>query len=1276
MLLAFVLAASTGAFAQGAATSTLTGTVADASGAVVPGADVNAKNKATATVYTAVSGSNGTFTISAVEPGTYTVTVALMGFKTAILNDVVVYAGVPASVKAILELGKLEETVVVEAATQLVQTQSAAVASTINVKQITSLPLPGRGAFDFVNQLPGVALTGGSSRGATVNGLPQSAVNITLDGMNIQDNYAKSWDGMFTRVSPRLDAVEELSVGSAANNSSDSGQGGIQVRFVTRSGTNQFRGSAYYYLQDDKYNTNTWFNLHRNVDINGVPTVKPAQHNDQPGFRIGGPIVKDKAFFFVNYEWISSPTTLTLTPTVMSPSSEQGIFQYSGGSKDLMALAASLGYTSKIDPLIAKTIASMRSSMSGKTLNATTDPLTQQMTWQLPTTGTTKYPTVRIDWNATSKHRVTFSTTYNHLISDPDTTNGYYVSYPGFPNRGTQDSVRYSGQATLRSTLGANLVNEVRVGATGGATQFFPSNNPSMFTDYGGYALGMSAFKSIANPYSTSTNSSREGATRVVEDNVTWQKGRHAISFGGSFTQGRVWLKNQQMVPTIGFGIATGDPADAMFTTANFPGASTTDLTNARNLYAVLTGRVNSIGRNARIGTDGTTYNILGESLQEGRMPEYNFYVQDSWRMKPSLTVNAGLRYALQMPFYAVNNSYSNADINSIMGVTGQGTGFTVGSTVTDLGNMFQPGVLQGAAPTLTMLTSNTNAYNIDTNNLAPSVGVAWTVGSDKGFAHKLLGSPGDSVLRGGFSVAYQRPGMNDFTQVFGTNPGVSIDATRNQTNGNLGTPPILLSSGDLSAPAISLTRTYPMSIPSAGTSIYAFDPNIQVTRTQSGTFGMQRALGKTMMVEARYIHTNTYGEWTGITTGYLNYNELNVNTNGFAKEFRVAQANLQANIAAGKGNTFAYTGAAGTSPLPIFLAYLNGVNSASSGDTTKYSGTGWTNTTLVSYLYPLNPNVLSAASNLRTTASYVANAVTAGLPVNFMVANPNVSGANVMANGAGRYYNGIQLVFTRRFAHGLQANANYTYGRGDQSVFYSFQRPYQWIEQNYTNSGSGNATGNVRHIFVANAVYELPFGQGKPIGGNVGQWWQRLIGNWTVSTVVRLQSGRMVDFGNVNMVGFTQKDLQGFYGTRKVTDPANPYRTLVYMLPQDVIDNTILAYSFNATGYSGAAPTGRYFMPASGPSCLETASNSYGDCGQRSIIVQGPMVFRVDFNVIKEVQIVKRAVFRFELMVFNLFNNVNFNPVSYVGSVSDSYQSTSAIDQSRTMQLAFRVTW
>jgi hypothetical protein len=1280
LFLVFMLAAAAGASAQGGATSSITGTVVDSSGGIVPGADVVAKNNANATTYNAVSGGNGAFNIPAVDPGTYTVTVALMGFKTAVLNQVAVTSAAPATLKAVLELGKLEETVVVEAAAQLIQTQSTAVASTINVKQITNLPLPGRGAFDFVTQLPGVNSSTGSSRDAIVNGLPQSSVNITLDGMSIQDNYAKSWDGMFTRVSPRLDAVEEISMGSAAGSASDVSQGTIQVRFVTRSGTNQWKGSAYYYYRDDVLNTNTWFNKYYNISTAGVQTAKPVTHQDQPGFRIGGPIVRDKAFFFVNYEWISSPGTNTRTPTIMSPDSERGNFLYNNGnsSVNLLQLAASKGQTSTIDPVIAKTIAAIRASTAQGTINATTDLATQTLSWQLATASTTKYPTVRFDYNLTSKHRISASGTYNHLVSDPDTTNTYYVQYPGFPNRGTQDSVRYSSQLSMRSTLTQNLVNEVRFGMTGGATKFFPENSASMFSDYGGYALGMSAFRGIANPYSTAANSSREGGTKVLEDTVTWMKGRHSINLGTSFTQANVWLKNQQFVPTLGMGIVTGDPADTMFVTANFPGASSTDLTNAKNLYAVLTGRITSIGRNARIAEDGSTYNILGESLQKGRHNEVDFFVNDSWRLKPNLTVNAGLRYALMMPFFALNNSYSSADIAAVMGVTGIGSGFEVGSAGSNLGNLFQPGVMTGTPPVFTMLTANTAGFNTDRNNVAPSVGVAWTVGSDKGFLRKILGAPGDSVIRGGWSIAFQRPGTSDFTGVYGSNPGVSIDATRSVQNGNLGTVPVLMRSSDLSAPPINLTRTYPMPPPSQSTSVYAFDPDIQVPRSQSMMIGLQRAITKTMMVEARYIHTNSYGQWTNSNLfGYINYNEVNVIENNFAKEFRLAQANLQANIAAGKGNTFAYTGVAGTQPLPIFLAHLNGVNAAQAGNTSLYTGTGWTNSTMLSYMYPLNPNVLSAAGNstngLRFNSTYKANALKAGLPANFWVANPDVSGSYVQTNGNDTSYNGIQLVLTRRFSKGLQLNANYTYGKGMQGAFYSLHKPYVDNEMSYTNS---NAGGPVNHMFVTNWVYELPFGQGKPFAANVGRGMQRLVGNWTFSGTLRLQSGRRVDFGNVNLVGFTKEDLQGFYGTRIITDPANQYRSLVYMLPQDVIDNTIKAFSVNATGYSAGAPSGRYFAPANGPNCLETASNSYGDCGQRSVIVTGPKVFRTDISIIKDVAIVRQVTFRFEAMVFNLFNNTNFNPVSYTGATADSYQVTSAVDSARTMQLAFRVSW
>jgi hypothetical protein len=1275
------------AFAQGGVTATLSGTVFDSSGAVVPGATITAKNKATASTSTAISGADGLFTIPALEPGEYKVTVAMKGFATASLEDIRLNAGVPTNIKPTLTPGGVAETVVVEAAGEILKTTQTNVSTTITQQQIVGLPTQGRAAFDLVGFLPGVTTADGSIRDAKINGLPQSAVNITLDGMNIQDNYLKTSDGMFTRVSPRLDAVEEVTISTAANSADMGGQGALQVKFVTRSGTNQYHGSAYYYLRRDWMNSNTWFNLHRNVDTAGNPNPTPISKQFQPGGRLGGPVRipklfngHDKLFFFVNYEWVSSPGSVSNTRTIMSPLSEQGIFQYSGGPNvDLMAVAARNGQVSKIDPSIAKLLGDVRKS-TGTTgvVNPTTDPLTQSFTWQQPTTARTTYPTGRLDYNVTSKHRLTASLTQNHILSDPDTTNSIQTVFPGFPVHGLQDSIRYSGQAGWRWTITNSTVNEFRFGKTGGATQFSPDLVSDMFAGTGfggmnGYGISWSGFKSISNPYPSSTVSSREGKTMVFEDNLSWVRGAHLLTMGVSYTKAEVWLYNQTKAPVATLGMATGDPADAMFVAANFPNASSTDLTNAKNLYSVLTGRVTSISRNARIQPDGKNYKILGASDQYGTLPQWGSFINDSWHVKPTVTLNAGLRYDVQRPFYAQNGSYSTATLDDIFGVTGVGPDFEAGSTVNHLGNLFKPNTFQGSATIFKQLPERTNAYNTDWGGFAPSLGAAWTVGADSGILHAILGSKGNSVLRAGASLSYQRGGMSDFTGVYGSNPGISIDATRNQTNGNLGNLPVLLSSSDLGPPNINLTRSYPMTVPTASTSVYVFDPHIKTPSAFTYNVSFQRQLGRSLSLEARYIHTNSFNTWTTANLNMLDYNEVNIIENGFLNEFKLAQANLQANIAAGKGQTFAYTGAAGTQPLPIFLAYINGLKTAN--NTASYTGTNWTNSSYVQSMYPLNPNPYTSANSLATTASFKANAIAAGMPSNFFQVNPDVNHGYVVTNGPKTSYNGIQIVVNRRFSRGLLFDANYTFGKGYEDQFYGFHKPYVTTEQNYSNSGNGSETGNVRHVFVANWMYQLPFGKGKRFGGGANGLLDRIIGGWSYQGLARFQSGRMLDLGNVRLFGMTPDDVRDAYKLRMTTDPQNKYRTLLYMLPQDIIDNTIKAFSVNASGYTAGAPTGRYFAPANSPSCIETV-NGFGDCGIRSLIVSGPKVVRFDMTLMKQIKITERVVIEGQAQVFNVFNNTNFNPVGYLGSVSDSYQTTSAIDQSRTMQLAFRISF
>src|SRR3989441_993409 len=266
-------------FAQGGTTSVLAGVVVDTSAGVIPGADVVAKQNATGVTVSAVTNSDGVFSFPALNTGTYTVTVSLQGFKTYISNDVVLTSGTGANLRIPLEVGVIEESVTVSSASEIVQTQSSTITTTINTNQIQKLPLTSRSAMDFVPFMPGVTTPNGN-RQSTINGLPRGTINITLDGVNIQDNTNRSTDGFFAIVSPRLDAIEEVTVQTAAQGADSGGQGAVQVKFVTRSGSNNFVGSAYYYYRKDSLNANTWFN---NRDGNR----KPALLQKQGGLRFG-----------------------------------------------------------------------------------------------------------------------------------------------------------------------------------------------------------------------------------------------------------------------------------------------------------------------------------------------------------------------------------------------------------------------------------------------------------------------------------------------------------------------------------------------------------------------------------------------------------------------------------------------------------------------------------------------------------------------------------------------------------------------------------------------------------------------------------------------------------------------------------------------------------------------------------------------------------------------------------------------------------------------------
>jgi hypothetical protein len=1306
VVLALLVATAT-AFAQGgSATTTLSGRVTDSSGAVIPGADVTAKNNATATTYTAVTGADGTFTIPAVNPGMYTVTVALMGFKTASLPDVQVVTATPASVRVVLEVGQLEETVIVTGATEIVQTQTASVQTTIAVKQIESLPLVTRTALDYVTMLPGALVPGtGSSRATTINGLPTGSINITLDGVNVQDNNNRSTDGFFMYIRPLMDSVEEITVSTSNPGAESAGQGSAQIRMTTRAGSNRFSGSVYNTWRNQAgtsdedvlarkekggwlwgLNTPYWFNKRDRPKTAAGEYFIDDVRLQTPGFRVGGPIMKDRLFYFANIEWFLWPNQIARTRYITNTNAQRGLFTYTGNDGvqrqiDLMAMAASNGQLATVDPTIQKVLADIRSSVTGfeggglRSWNLNTDAFDYS-----PGGDQFRYfPTGRVDYNVAQNHRFTGTVRYNRFESDPDILNGAEPRFPGFVNYGGQWSHRYSWTAALRSTFGKNIVNEARYGYQGGTTQFFTNvtrdnfacTGPGCsgqyflnFTDIGGTTL--TAPQPINGP------STRFTPVTNFEDTLTWLKGAHTVTFGGSYTHifGRNWNANQY-APSLTFGVSSNDPAYAFLSnSANYPGGlNTTQQGYARNLYGLLTGRVQSVGASFYLAESGSEYIYLGERIQQFAVDSLGLFASDQWRVSPSLTLTGGLRWEVQFPFEPDTESYARLqDWQMVYGLTGPN-------------NLFKPGQMNGQSPVLVQYKSGDKPVNLDLNNVAPSFGAVWRANVGNGWLSKILSS--DPVIRGGYSISFEREGFNPFVSIYGSNPGGSRAGTRSIALGNLGTDglPVLLSQPSRLGPPATPAVAYPF-IPAINEVMNTYNPDFQIGYTHQYSIGFQRELGRNTALEVRYIGNMNYGG-TDFQWNLNGTNNWNIIENGFYKEFRLAQQNLRANIAAGRGNTFAYTGAPGTAPLPIFQAYFAGtpLNNAANQDPANYTSGNYSSSSWYNQLAIYNPNLTGIAgtgtSGLQNS-SRNANAIAAGLPANFFQVSPDVKegGSWLKTMGGRTMYNALQLELRRRMAKGFMVAGSYSYGTRDT---------WSWPSLRDASWHTIPSTVGPDHAIKVNWVYELPFGHGKKWGGGVSGFWNQIIGGWEFDGVMRFQSGAKYDFGGIQLVGMTAKDLQDMFKFYRRTDANGVER--IYMFPEDVIDQSIIAFSQTSatslTGYSGAVPTGRYLTRRSNLDCVAYLA---GDCGQpENLIISGPWFGRSDFSFVKRFSMGRNRFIEARMDLYNVFDNINFIPVSYsTGSSRSNWEVTSAARDvnasqdagGRITQFGLRFTW
>jgi Carboxypeptidase regulatory-like domain len=1239
---ALVFVTASMAFAQ--AGQSLSGIVVDSDGGVIPGASVAVRNNATGESFEAVTNEAGAFSVPAIAVGTYTVTITLQGFKTAVVNEVRVLTATPASLKATLEVGSLAETVEVRAGSELIQTQSTTVSSTIGVEQISELPVPSRNALYFAAMLPGVETTAGP-RGSTFSGLPNNTINVTIDGVTT-GNQLQSTDGFFSMVTPRIDAVEEFTV-TGATPGAGSGPGAVQIAFTTRSGTNEFNNSIYHYFKHPSLNSNYYFNK-----VNGLEKNEVIVH--QYGGRSGGPIIipgvfngRNKAFYFFNFEHLHQPSEATRTRTILNPDAQRGLFTYltatGTNSVDLLAIARGNGQTATMDPTIDALLANIRSG-TGTSGTVTTPPNqtnTQSYVYQASAKLNQYAPTGRVDVNMGDAHRLTGTYWWQRFLSTPDLLNSTESTFPGLPAVSSQTSYRTTGSVGLRSTLGTSLVNELKGGWQWSPNWFNAGVSTGMFADQGGYRLD---FPLVTDPSAANHNAPapRNTVNWNIDNTLNWLKGAHSFSFGGSFLQ---LTHNQQgwnLVPTLTIAVdQTNDPANAMFNSANFPGASTAALTEARNIYALLTGRVTAVTGNARLDAATGEYVYLGNLFERSRINSFATFAQDSWRISPSVTVNYGLRWDIQRPFTPLSNAWSTATMTDLCGVSGIGSG--PGGRAC---NMFQPGNVAGGAsfvPSYTAFTPGTSGYETDWNNFAPNAGLAWRPNVQSGFLRRLLGDPDQATVRAGYAVSYSLERLDRFSSLYGDNPGGEIAATRNYTTGfpMIGpgeTAPVLLRDrARLGPPAFPTSPVYPIAaLPS--NELNVFDPNLDTPYVQSFSVGLQRSLGRDTALEVRYVGNRNHHAWAA-----EDWNEEVLFENGFIDEFKAAQANLAAHVAQGCAATgtcsFAYRGpGTGTTPLPIYLAYFQGVNASQAGAAASYTSANFRNSAWTGHLGYYEPDPDDAANDLHANLTFRANALTAGLSPNFFEMNPGVSQANITRSVNGTRYHSLQVELRRRLSNGLMVSGNYTWANKTQSAFTFLPAAARSVRMAPVFLSSTD----IPHSFKANWLWELPFGRGRRFGAGTNGFVNALLGDWDFSGIARFQM-RQYSTHEGRLVGMTLDELQDAFEIRKERSSAGT--VTVWSFPQDIVDNTRRAFNTDptsATGYGAEGPpTGRYIAPLSSPECL---SVYVGDCAPRQIKLLAPLFSRVDLRIKKRFPFATKAYVELDLEMQNVFDAPNFN--------------------------------
>ncbi len=1239
------------AFNQNTTTGQIRGTIMDPSGAGVPGADITAKDTSTGILKSVRSTPAGDYTLLDLQSGKYQLTVTLAGFEKAIVENVTVDTGRVTNQPVQLVIGSVTNVVEINGGAPVLETSSSQVATTIKNDFIQDLPLSGRDTLPFATLMAGNQSIGNSDNGrtGTFNGLPNASMNISLDGMNNNSQRFKSGGTSFFQFAPtRLDAIEEVTVATTGNGADAAGDGAMQIKLVTRRGTDTYHGKAFEQMRNEALNANNFFN-----NIQGIPRTRIRQ-NDFGG-NFGGklvpwvPYLRNRLFFFANFEATPIPQTQVSTATMLTPQATAGNFQYVGTDNlvhtlNLLQFAGSNGFSGASNPIIQGVLNNINATAGKGVVIPSSNLHLQTLNWSQPLTNKTVYPTARVDYQISPKiawHGV-WNLRHNTITGVPQ--------YPGLDLLGSAYKITaYVASNSFDWTIKPTLLNTFTFGVQSNGEFFNKGTAVENWKDYNNtyYNLGLGVTSLIPNQ----TPFIRNNPVFQLSDNLSWLKGRHTISFGGSWLHTSFWEETWNApggggVLTQTLGVDPSDPINALFTQARinaFPGQNIrpTDIANAAQVYATLTGRISAINGGLNVDEVSHAYTPFAPIVQRFDETYGGMFVQDTFRVNSRLTLNYGLRWNFSSPIRNSNNIDFAPNFANFLGP----------ST-----NWFQPGTLNGVQNPVFTQTANT--YNSILKQPAPNLGIVWNPKYDSGIAGKLIGS--NTVIRASYAVNFYEEGLNAISNVMSANPGAT--AAISLLPGQPGFAPGGLTAGG-SIPALStfptaFNSTLQQSLFTFNRSAATTNPNLRVPYVQNWTLGIQRQIASGLVFEARYVGNKATHVWH-----YSNVQETNIFENGFLQEFKNAQGNLNVNQANGRGATFANNGLPGQAALPILETAFGARGNQPALPTT------FTNGTFVTYLQQGQAGAF--ANSLATNISYLcrmvgstfspcaANGYTAPgtYPINFFRVNPYVNNLNYQDSNGNTNYNGLQLEIRKATSHGLAFQANYTWSHTLGNIYNASDQTGTSQIRTLRNGklDYGPTPFDLRQVFQGFWSYALPVGKGKRMNLS-NTVLDRIAGGWVLSGVHRLTSGRVV----------------------QLTNGAGNRQTVNNLTDSGVVLN----------GITVAQLQSKFSQFSTGPNrnLIETSRDLIGPDGRANpqyltspatpgvfgsfVYLYGPKIIVNDLAVTKEVRIRDRARLGFQAEALNVFNHPVFGLANATIQATTFGQTTTTAVGPRNLQL------